>query len=87
MTCSEVDIIKVKVLEDYVLYLEFENGCCGTVDIANLISFEGVFAPIKDKNYFQSVFLDKETGTICWDNGADISPAYLLQNIDAKAAA
>jgi hypothetical protein len=76
-----IDIIEVKVLKEYRLYLRFENGISGEVDIAELISFEGIFAPLKDKNYFSKVYVNHDLGTICWENGADLSPAYLYAHL------
>jgi hypothetical protein len=43
------DIIKVQPTEDYRLRLRFEDGVEGDVDIADMIRFEGLFAPLKDR--------------------------------------
>lgn len=87
MNNKEIDVTKVQVLKDYELYLEFEDGRSGVVDLAKLIDFKGVFEPLKDKTYFSKVCLDPEIGTICWENGADIAPACLYANLNQKAAA
>lgn len=81
------DVVKVEVCKDYFLYLEFEDGCSGIVDIAKLISFTGIFEPLKDKNYFKRVVVNSEIGTVCWPNGADISPSYLYASVNTKAVA
>lgn len=81
MKCIDVDVIKVQVLNDYTLKLQFDNGSRGIVDISKLIPFKGVFAPLKDKKYFARVAINAEIGTICWENGADLSPSFLLENI------
>lgn len=75
------DVIKVKVVKDYTLFLRFENGTEGNVDVSDIIPFEGVFLRLKDKNYFSTVSVNSELGTIVWDNGADISPEYLYSKI------
>lgn len=72
-----VDVIAVKVVKDYTLHLKFENGIEGNVDISTIIPFEGIFAKLKDKKYFSTVHVEKDLGTIVWDNGADLSPSYL----------
>ena len=84
MTCSHVDVIKVKVLKDYNLYLQFDDGSHGDVDISKLVPFKGVFEPLKDKSFFSKVSVNFDIGTICWENGADLSPAYLRENIKVK---
>ncbi len=76
-----VDITEVKVLENYNLVLRFEGGTVGQIDIAKIISFKDIFAKLKVLSYFKTVFIDKESGTICWDNGADLSPCVLYSQI------
>lgn len=78
------DIVEVKVLEDYKLFIRFEDGANGEVNIAELVPFKGIFLKLKDYNYFTSVTIDSETGTISWDNGADISPCLLYSEITKK---
>lgn len=86
MQCKHVDVIKVKVLRDYELYLQFDDGRQGNVDISKLIPFKGVFAPLKNKDFFSKVSINSDIGTIYWENGADLSPAYLLENLNVQSA-
>jgi hypothetical protein len=76
-----IDIIKVKVMGDYHLALTFEDGKTGRVDISQLVPFEGIFEPLKNKRYFNKVYVNPEIGTICWENGADLSPSFLYEKI------
>ena len=80
------DVIEVKVIKGYTLFLRFEDGIEGTVDISNLIPFSGIFAKLEDLDYFATVSVNKELGTIVWDNGADLSPEYLYSIVSKKAA-
>ena len=81
--CS-ADVIKVTILTDYKLHLQFDDGSYGNVDISKLVPFEGVFEPLKDKAFFSRVHVNPDIGTICWENGADLSPAYLHQNMQQE---
>jgi hypothetical protein len=71
------DIVAVKPLENYQLYLKFEDDQEGVVDISQLIEFTGIFAPLQDLTYFAKVKLNPEWGTIYWENGADLDPDVL----------
>ena len=71
------DIIEVNHQENYLLYLKFEDGKEGIVDISQLIEFKGIFAKLQDINYFKTVKLNPEWGTIYWENGADLDPDVL----------
>ncbi len=75
------DIIEVKTLENCQLYLKFEDNKEGIIDVSEIIEFIGIFTPLKDLNYFQTVKLNPELGTIYWDNGADLDPDVLYCTI------
>ncbi|NCO75274.1 MAG: DUF2442 domain-containing protein [Cyanobacteria bacterium] len=75
------DIIQVKPLKNYQLYLKFEDNKEGVVDISKIIEFTGIFTPLKELDYFQTVKLNSEWGTIYWDNGADLDPDVLYSVI------
>jgi Protein of unknown function (DUF2442) len=76
-----VDIVEVKPLPSYKLFIKFEDGASGEVDITQIVPFKGVFAKLADKEYFNTVHVNKDIGTICWDNGADLSPCVLYEMI------
>lgn len=71
------DVTKVKALEGFQLMLYFEDGVAGTVDVADLIEFTGVFKLLRERDYFVQVRVNPDIGTICWPNGADIDPDVL----------
>ncbi len=72
----------VKVLDDYHLYLKFNNGEEGIVDLKPEL-FGEVFEPLRDPALFRQVYL---TGrTVEWPNGADFAPEHLLALMQQKA--
>jgi Protein of unknown function (DUF2442) len=71
------DIISVQARHPHQLHLQFEDGVEGTVDLNQIIEFSGVFAPLRDPDYFATVQVDPEMGTIVWGNGADLDPDVL----------
>jgi hypothetical protein len=71
-----VHVTEVNCLGAHRLSLAFDNGSAGEVDLA-AEDWTGVFAPLADPDYFASVELDEELGTIVWPNGADIAPETL----------
>ncbi|MBD1996290.1 DUF2442 domain-containing protein [Leptolyngbya sp. FACHB-541] len=71
------DIVAVKPLADYQLWLRFEDGAEGVVNISQLIQFSGIFAPLQDLATFAQVQIHPELGTIVWQNGADLDPDVL----------
>ncbi|TVQ16496.1 MAG: DUF2442 domain-containing protein [Leptolyngbya sp. DLM2.Bin15] len=78
------DIVAVKPLDGYQLWLCFEDGIEGVVDISQLISFSGIFAPLEDLAYFTQVQIHPELGTIIWHNGADVDPDVLYSLVTKR---
>lgn len=62
------------------LVLTFENGQRRAVDIAAIVPFDGVFAPLADELFFRQVRVCPEIGTIVWPNGADLCPDVLYDS-------
>lgn len=75
------EIIEAQPLEGYRLRLRFEDGAAGEIDLQQIIKFEGIFAPLKERVYFLQVRVDPEVGTIVWPNGADLDPLVLYSQV------
>ncbi len=71
-------VIEAKYIDDYRLWLSFNDGAKGEVDLSPEL-FGELFEPLKDKTLFSSFKL--EGHTIAWDNGADFAPEFLRENI------
>jgi len=78
------DIVDVHVLDNHRLRLRFENGVEGIVDVARLVKFTGVFAPLQERDYFAQVRVNPDTGTICWPNDADLDPDVLYALVSGE---
>ena len=69
-------ITEAKHLQDYQIWLKFNDGMEGTVDLSQTL-WGSMFEPLKDKTLFSQVKLDNELDTIVWSNGADLAPEFL----------
>ncbi|CUS06118.1 conserved protein of unknown function [Candidatus Promineifilum breve] len=78
------DVVQVKPLGGYRLFLRFEDGREGEVDIAQLIEFRGVFASLREKPVFDQVRVDVDLGTIVWPGGGDLDPDVLYAQVTGE---
>lgn len=76
----------VKYLIDYKIFVTFDDGSAGEVDLQGLLSGP-VFEPLKDKSYFSRLMVDPELETVVWPNGADLAPEFLKANLAKTAKA
>lgn len=68
----------VTKLGEYRLRLTFNNGAIKEVDLSNELYGE-VFEPLRLPTVFAQVYVNPETGTIEWPNGADFAPEFLYE--------
>jgi hypothetical protein len=75
------DIIEARPLEKFRLFLRFEDGTAGEINIADFVRFDGVFAPLNDPAQFARVTVNPELGTVVWPCGADLDPDVLYARV------
>jgi hypothetical protein len=75
------DVIEARPVGGYRVYVRFDDGLAGEVDLAALITFEGVFAPLRAPDKFAELHVAPDLGTICWPNGADVAPETLYDAV------
>ena len=60
--------------------MRFNDGIEGEVDLEDELEGE-VFGPLRDKRKFKSFKVDPILETIVWENGADLAPEFLHENL------
>ena len=78
------DIVEVFLRPSHRLWIRFEDGLSGEVDIAEATGFDGVFSALRDEAMFARVTVNQELGTIHWPNGADLDPDVLYAAISGQ---
>ena len=79
------EITEARPQEGHRIWLRFDDGAEGVVDLAALVPFVGIFEPLRDQARFEDMRLDPELGTICWPNGADLDPLVLYARITGSS--
>ena len=75
-----------KYVHDYVIWVRFNDDIEGEVNLENELEGE-IFGSLKDKKKFQSFKVDPILQTIVWENGADIAPEFLHENLKILVSA
>lgn len=75
---------EAKYLHDYVIWLRFNDGSEGEVNLKDELYGE-VFEPLKELEMFKSFRVDPVLETIVWENGADLAPEFLYDKMKVLA--
>ncbi len=78
------DIIAVRPVSNFEIFLRFEDGVEGELDLSTFIKFDGIFESLKNPEEFAKVKVHPELGTIVWPNGADLDPDVLYSKLTGK---
>ena len=75
-------VVEARYLGDYKVYLEFNDGRRGVVDLADELYGEEM-TPLRDRERFSQVYLDKGLATLAWLDGQDFAPEFLYERLKA----
>jgi hypothetical protein len=73
-----IHVVGLSVLQPYVLELDFDNGEKKRVDLRREL-YGPIFEPLVDPDFFARAFIDADSRTVTWPNGADFAPDFLYQ--------
>ena len=71
-------VVEVRPLKGYKLWLRFQDGVSGTVDLSGEL-WGPMFEPLNDSALFAQATIHAELETVTWPNGADLAPEFLYQ--------
>jgi len=78
------DVIEARYVNRYTIWLRFEDGTDGEIDLSAELHGE-VFEPLQDPAFFKQFRVNPDTGTIEWPNRADFAPEFLYEKVRVTA--
>ena len=79
-----VHIVEAEYVGDYKIWLRFDDGAEGEVDLAGELAGP-VFQPLRNQLTFRQFRLHPELRTLVWPNGADFAPEFLRDKLTLAA--
>jgi hypothetical protein len=77
-------ILEARYVTKHVVWLRFRDGTTGEIDLESVL--EGpIFEPLQDHATFRRFQIHPKFHTLVWENGADIAPEYLHENVRITA--
>jgi hypothetical protein len=75
-------VIEARYLGDYKIWLEFNDGRKGVVDLADELYGEQLRL-LRDRDRFSQFYLDYGLASIAWLDGQDFAPEFLYDKLKA----
>jgi hypothetical protein len=80
MDFKRVKIVACQAKSNYHVWIEFDDGLQGEVDLSYLVG-HGVFEAWKSVEFFNEVRIDPRTETLAWGDEIDLDPYVLRDKI------
>jgi hypothetical protein len=79
-----VKVTKVELKGEYKIYLEFNDGTNGIIDLKNKLENDHreIIKELLNSELFKTAKIN--LNTVCWDNGVDFAPDYLYNKIKTR---
>ncbi|MCC7039296.1 MAG: DUF2442 domain-containing protein [Burkholderiales bacterium] len=73
-------VVEARYLGDYKIWLEFNDGRKGVVDLADELHGDG-HSSLRDRERFGAFYLDYGLASIAWQDGVDFAPEFLYERL------
>jgi len=83
MDFKRAKVIACKPLPQYHVWLLFDDGLEGEVDLSDFVG-KGVFKAWESIEFFNQVKVDPLSDTLSWSDEIDLDPYVLREKIEAK---
>ena len=71
------DVVAVRPLDGLRLWLRFEDGTEGIVDLEGRVRFVGLLKSLERPEFFREVTVNRDSGTVEWPGEIDLDPDVL----------
>ncbi len=73
-------VVEARYFGDYKVWLEFNDGRKGVVDLADELHGEER-SPLRNRELFSEFYLDYGLASIAWQEGVDFAPEFLYERL------
>lgn len=78
-----VSVLEARYINDYRIWLKFNTGETGEVDLQDVVRQYAIASPLRDPVVFSRFYLDSWP-TLAWECGFDIAPESLYFMVTGK---
>ena len=75
-------IVELEVCEPFQIWVRFDDGDAGVVDLSDSASVGGIFARWSDEGFWRSAHIVAVNGAVAWGDGSEIDVCPLSLYLD-----
>ena len=75
-------VVELEVREPFQIWVRFDDGAAGVVDLSDCASVGGIFARWSDEGFWRSAHIVVDTGAVAWGDGSEIDVCPLSLYLD-----
>ena len=75
-------VAELEVREPFQIWVRFDDGAAGVVDLSDSASVGGIFARWSDEGFWRSAHIVAATGAVAWGDGSEIDVCPLSLYLD-----
>ena len=75
-------VVELEVREPFQIWVRFDNGVAGVVDLSDSAAVGGIFTRWSDQGFWHSAHVVAATGSVAWGDGSEIDVCPLSLYLD-----
>ena len=75
-------VVELDVCEPFPIWVRFDDGVTGVVDLSDSASVGGIFAQWYDEGFWNSGHIVADSGAVAWGDGSEIDVCPLSLYLD-----
>ena len=75
-------VAELEVREPFQIWVRFDDGAAGVVDLSDSASVGGIFARWSDEGFWRSAHIVADSGAVAWGDGSEIDVCPLSLYLD-----
>lgn len=75
-------VVELEVQTPYLIWLCFDDGIAGEVDLSDSADRDGIFSAWSDEAFWRSARIVPDTGAVAWGDGTEIDICPLSLYLD-----
>ena len=76
-------VVELEVREPYKIWVRFDDGAEGVVDLSDSAAAGGIFSAWSDEDYWRTAHIVSGSGAVAWGDGTEIDACPLSLYLDA----